>query len=126
MENSKGEAGVGQHELNVRYAKPLEMSDRHVVYKQCLKEITDQVICLAIRKDTVANFVPEQEGQSVTFMAKPFTDATGSGCHVHLSLWRDKDQNAFVGDNDISGIKCSDVFRWFLGGKKEVALVISC
>jgi glutamine synthetase len=39
VENSKGEWGLGQHELNVRYADALEMADRHVVYKQCLKVI---------------------------------------------------------------------------------------
>lgn len=103
VENSKGEAGIGQHELNVKYAEPLCMSDRHVVYKQCLKEVADAKAC------------------SVTFMAKPFTDATGSGCHVHLSLWhQDADgntANAFVGDQDFDGVKCSDEFRWFLAGR---------
>ena len=43
VENSKGEWGLGQHELNVRYADALEMADRHVVYKQCLKEIADRL-----------------------------------------------------------------------------------
>jgi glutamine synthetase len=32
-ENSKGECGIGQHELNVRYADILPMADRHLVYK---------------------------------------------------------------------------------------------
>ena len=41
VENSKGEWGLGQHELNVRYAEALEMADRHVVYKQCLKEVAE-------------------------------------------------------------------------------------
>ncbi len=31
---SKGEFGLGQHELNLKYAEILEMADRHVVYKQ--------------------------------------------------------------------------------------------
>lgn len=31
---SKGEFGLGQHELNVKYAEVLEMADRHSVYKQ--------------------------------------------------------------------------------------------
>jgi len=35
VENSKGEWGLGQHELNVRYAEILEMADRHVIFKQC-------------------------------------------------------------------------------------------
>src|SRR4051812_27494966 len=38
VENSKGEWGLGQHELNVRYTEALVMADRHAIYKQCLKE----------------------------------------------------------------------------------------
>jgi glutamine synthetase len=89
VENSKGEWGKGQHELNVRYAEVLEMADRHVVFKQCLKEIADAA------------------GMSVTFMAKPFADAAGSSCHIHFSLAKNG-KNAFTQDGD--------EFRWFLGG----------
>jgi glutamine synthetase len=96
VENSKGEAAIGQHELNVRYADALTMADRHVVMKQGMKELADA------------------QGVSVTFMAKPDAAQPGSSCHIHLSLW-DGDQNAFVGDPDSSDPH-SDVFRWFLGG----------
>src|SRR3954467_9978826 len=89
VETSKGEWGKGQHELNVRYAETLEMADRHVVFKQCLKELA------------------EAAGMSVTFMAKPFHGQAGSSCHIHFSLWRDG-KNAFA--------KGNDPFRWFLGG----------
>jgi glutamine synthetase len=97
VESSKGEWGLGQHEINVRYAEALQMADRHVVFKQCLKEVADQA------------------GLSVTFMAKFAQDRAGSSCHIHLSLWRD-DQNAFAGDSELGPVKCSDYFRWFLGG----------
>ena len=97
VETSKGEWGLGQHELNVRYAEALEMADRHVVYKQCLKEVA------------------EAQGLSVTFMAKFASDRAGSSCHIHFSLWRDG-QNAFAGDNEFGPVKCSDTFRHFLGG----------
>jgi glutamine synthetase len=97
VENSKGEWGLGQHELNVRYAPSLEMADRHVVYKQCLKEIADGL------------------GISVTFMAKYAADQAGSSCHIHLSLWKDG-KSAFPGDHTIGPVQGSDVFRWFLGG----------
>ena len=89
VENSKGEWGKGQHELNIRYAEALEMADRHVVFKQCLKELA------------------EASGLSVTFMAKPAAGAAGSSCHIHFSLWRDG-KNAFTKDGEL--------FRWFLGG----------
>jgi glutamine synthetase len=97
VENSKGEWGLGQHELNVRYAEALQMADRHTVFKQCLKEVA------------------EQQGLAVTFMAKFAADRAGSSCHIHLSLWRDG-RNAFAGPAACGPIMCSDVFRWFLGG----------
>ena len=97
VENSKGEWGLGQHEVNIRYSKVLEMADTHALYKQCLKEIA------------------EQQGVSVTFMAKPAQGQAGSGCHIHLSLWRDG-RNIFAGDRALGPISCSDEFRWFLGG----------
>ncbi|MFN4146247.1 MAG: glutamine synthetase family protein [Runella sp.] len=97
VENSKGEWGLGQHELNVRYAPMLDMADRHVVYKQCLKEVADGM------------------GWSITFMAKFATDRAGSSCHIHISLWKDE-QNIFAGNNNLGPVACSEVFRWFLGG----------
>ncbi|MGH9273596.1 MAG: glutamine synthetase family protein, partial [Acidimicrobiales bacterium] len=99
VESSKGEWGLGQHEVNVRYADVLAMADRHVVFKQCLKETADL------------------QGVSVTFMAKPHVDRAGSSCHIHLSLWRDG-VNAFAGDQDlgVGPARGSDELRWFLGG----------
>lgn len=97
VENSKGEWGLGQHELNVRYAEALPMADRHVVLKQCLKEVADRM------------------GISLTFMAKYHTDRAGSSCHIHLSLWQDG-KNAFAGDQAYGPVHGSEVFWWFLGG----------
>lgn len=93
VENSKGEAATGQHELNIRYADVMAMADRHVIMKQAMKELADQ------------------QGVAVTFMAKPHADRPGSSCHLHLSLWHDG-QNAFT-TNDGGE---SDIFRWFLAG----------
>jgi glutamine synthetase len=97
VENSKGEWGLGQHELNVRYTDVLTMADRHAVYKQCLKEVAEQL------------------GMSVTFMAKYAADQAGSSSHVHLSLWQGE-QNAFAGAEQLGPVQCSETFRWFLGG----------
>lgn len=91
VENSKGEAAIGQHELNIRYCEVTDMADRHVIMKQALKELADD------------------QGVSVTFMAKPDGDQPGSSCHIHLSLWQG-DDNSFWDDGP------SDTFRWFLGG----------
>jgi glutamine synthetase len=97
VESSKGEWGLGQHELNVRYADILTMADRHAIFKQCLKEIAEQM------------------GISVTFMAKVAANQAGSSCHIHLSLWR-KNQNLFPGKARLGPVACSNTFRWFLGG----------
>lgn len=97
VENSKGEWGLGQHEINIRYTDALTMADRHGVFKECLREVADPL------------------GYSVTFMAKYATDQAGSSCHIHLSLWKDG-KNAFAGDEQFGPVSCSSVFRWFLGG----------
>ena len=39
VENSKGEWGPGQEEINVKYAEALEMADRHAIMKNGCKEI---------------------------------------------------------------------------------------
>lgn len=92
VENSKGEFGHGQHELNVRYADVLTMADRHCIFKHAMKEIAEQC------------------GASLTFMAKPFSGQAGSSSHIHLSLWRDG-KNTFASEQG-----ATDIFRWFLGG----------
>ena len=97
VENSKGEWGLGQHELNVKYTDVRGMADNHVIFKQCLKEIADKM------------------GLSVTFMAKYEESGAGSSCHIHLSLWKDGN-NAFTGDQQIGPVMGSNEFRWFLGG----------
>jgi glutamine synthetase len=98
VEGTKGEAGVGQHELNVIYSDIATMSDRHAVYKQCIKELADQMQI------------------SVTFMPKPFSDATGSGCHIHLNLAAPDGRNLFAGDHQLGPVRCSPLFRHFLAG----------
>lgn len=97
VESSKGEWGLGQHELNVQYTDVLGMSDRHVIHKQCAKEVAESL------------------GASVTFMAKFEQSQAGSSCHVHLSLWKDGEP-AFAGDRELGPVHCSQVFEWFLGG----------
>ena len=39
VEFSKGEAGLGQQEINLRYSEALEQADRNVLYKHAAKEI---------------------------------------------------------------------------------------
>jgi glutamine synthetase len=97
IESTKGEWGLGQHEINVQHADVLEMCDRHVVLKQCLKEIAERL------------------GISVTFMAKFAAARAGSSCHMHLSLVRNGG-SAFAGEEPLGSVRGSSVFRHFLGG----------
>jgi glutamine synthetase len=69
VEFSKGEAGRGQHEINMAYADPVEMADRLAIYKNGAKEIA------------------ALNGRAITFMAKASMTESGSSLHVHSSLW---------------------------------------
>jgi glutamine synthetase len=107
VEFSKGEAGYGQHEINLRFADALEMADRQVIYKNGVKEIADQ------------------EGRAVTFMAKYDIADVGSSCHLHVSL-TDHATGDPVFDDPGGTTEGSVRFRHFLGGimaaSRELAL----
>jgi glutamine synthetase len=99
VESSKGEWGPGQQEIGLRYANALEMADRHVLYKHAAKEIA------------------WKHGVAVTFMAKWDERYAGSSCHIHMSLWDANGKKAmFDGNEQLGSVKCSQTFRWFLGG----------
>ncbi|MEQ9145152.1 MAG: glutamine synthetase family protein [Parvibaculaceae bacterium] len=98
VENSKGEWGPGQEEINVRYAEALDMADRHVILKNGIKEIA------------------HLHGKAVTFMAKWHNDLAGSSCHIHCSLWDTAARDAKFADNsDPQGM--SPLFHQFLAGQ---------
>ncbi len=102
VEFSKGEAGRGQHEVNVTYDEALETADRHLVFKNGIKEIA------------------AQEGRSATFMAKWTMEDVGSSCHVHTSLWDRESGEALMADSaHPSGL--SVVGRRFLAGQLHAA-----
>jgi len=69
VENSKGEWGPGQEEINVRYSDALDMADNHAILKNGVKEIA------------------HGQGKAVTFMSKWNYGLAGSSSHVHTSLW---------------------------------------
>ena len=96
VEFSKGEAGLGQHELNLRYDEVLKMADNHSIYKNGAKEIA----ALA--------------GRALTFMAKYKFDEVGSSCHIHSSVWDAATDRSLMADE--SGKDLSDTFRWWMGG----------
>jgi glutamine synthetase len=105
VEFSKGEAGRGQHELNLAYTRALDMADRNIVYKTAAKEIASGL------------------GRSVTFMAKYDFAETGSSCHVHSSLWH-LSEGAIRGSAFDAGAHSTEMtehFRMYLAGQLAAA-----
>jgi len=85
----------GQFEMNWDYDDALITADRHAFFKYMTRSIA------------------EKHGFRATFMPKPFMDLTGSGCHAHVSLWRDG-QNVFSDRSDEIGL--SKLGYHFIGG----------
>jgi len=85
----------GQFEMNWNYDNALVTADRHVFFKYMVKSIA------------------EAHGMRATFMPKPFINLTGSGCHVHVSLWK-KGKNAFSDPKGQLGV--STLGYNFIGG----------
>jgi glutamine synthetase len=108
VECSKGEAGAGQEEINVKYDHALISADNHAIIKNACKEIA------------------WAKGKSVTFMAKVNDQDAGSSSHVHQSLWSldgkplffDKDGNYSMSDlmqNYVAGLlKYAPEITYFL------------
>jgi len=87
----------GQFEQNFAYADALTTADRVITLRYVLQVLA------------------EQRGMTATFMPKPFTDRTGSGLHMHLSLWRDGEA-AFPDAEDARGLGLSDLAYRFVAG----------
>ncbi|MES2667981.1 MAG: glutamine synthetase family protein [Pseudomonadota bacterium] len=97
VENTKGEADAGQHEVNYRYSDALDTADNHVITKQAVKEIA------------------HAQGRSVTFMAKYHHNKAGSSAHIHQSLWTLDGKPAFADDKDAHGM--SALMKHFIAGQ---------
>jgi glutamine synthetase len=97
VENTKGEADAGQHEVNYKYSDALDTADNHVIVKQGVKEIA------------------HAQGKSVTFMAKYDHRKAGSSSHVHQSLWTADGKPAFYDHDDAHGM--SATMKHFLAGQ---------
>jgi glutamine synthetase len=85
----------GQFEMNWQYDDALVTADRHAFFKYMAKAIA------------------EKHGLRATFMPKPFSQLTGSGCHVHVSVWKGN-KNLFEDAKGELGI--SKLGYSFIGG----------
>ena len=102
VENSKGEWGPGQEEINVHYADALTMADRHVILKNGIKEMA------------------HLHEKAITFMAKWRYDLAGSSCHIHSSLWNQAGtKSLFLDENDPMGM--STLMKQYMAGQHKYA-----
>lgn len=89
----------GQYEVNFHYADALTTADRVTFFKMATGQIA------------------KKYGATSTHMAKPFTDQTGSGLHVHFHLAdRETGRNRFLDESDPKKLGLSKDAYHFLGG----------
>jgi len=96
----------GQFEQNFLFDDALVSCDRAIFFRYMVHTLA------------------EQHGMVATFMPKPFTNLTGSGCHFHMSLW-DGETNLFLDENDPRGLGLSETAYHFVGGLKKHARAYS-
>ena len=89
------ESGPGQQEISMGYTDALTAADWQIVFRETVRAI-------AHKHNLAASFLP-----------KIFSDAAGSGCHIHFSLWQDE-QNLLPDPQGICGL--SQTTREFIAG----------
>src|ERR1700677_4547854 len=89
----------GQFEQNFRYADAMTTADRVIVFRYMIHSLAAQA------------------GMLATFMPKPFSNLTGNGLHMHLSLWDAADDTELFADSeDPRGLGMSSMGYSFIGG----------
>ena len=89
----------GQYELNFEFADALITADRVTFFKMATSQIAGKY------------------GAIATHMAKPFSDRTGSGLHIHYHLAdAETGESMFEDENDKRGLGCSQLAYHFVGG----------
>ncbi len=102
------EDGNGQFEQNFQFADALTTADRVVTLRYLL------------------SMIAAERGMIATFMPKPFTDRTGSGLHLHLSLTSGGTPVFPAGPDvpDERGLGLSETAYAFIGGILEHACAL--
>jgi glutamine synthetase len=97
---SDHEDANGQFEQNFAFADALVTADRVITARYIIRMLA------------------EKRGMTATFMPKPFADRTGSGLHMHMSLWGATGPvfPASPGTEDPSGFNLSPTARSYVAG----------
>ncbi len=89
----------GQFEQNFAYSDALTSADRLIFFRY------------------MVHTVAHQAGLAATFMPKPFSNLTGSGLHLHSSLWDAKSGAELFADADDSrALGLSEMAYHYIGG----------
>jgi glutamine synthetase len=89
----------GQYEINFVYDDALVTADRYTFFKMMSSQYA------------------QKYGAIATHMAKPFTDRTGNGGHIHFHLAdATTGKNMFVDESDKRGLGSSELAYHFIGG----------
>jgi glutamine synthetase len=91
------EWGPTQYELNFDPVPGWGVGDQAFTYKTYAKE-------MAAQDDLI-----------MTFMTKPFSQLSGSSCHLHVSMFDDDGGNVFADESSANGV--SDRFMGSIGGQ---------
>ena len=89
----------GQFELNFEYDDALRTADKAIFFRY------------------MVHAMAQERGLLTTFMPKPFSNLTGNGGHLHISLWDPTGKiNLFEDNQDPRGLGLSTLAYEFLGG----------
>ena len=106
---SDHEDANGQYEINFVYTDALTTADRYTFFKMMTSQYA------------------QKYGAIATHMAKPFTDRTGSGGHIHFHLAdAATGENLFLDEEDPQGLGLSQLAYHFIGGIFDHASALCC
>ena len=106
---SDHEDANGQYEINFVYSDALTTADRYTFFKMMTSQYA------------------QKHGAIATHMAKPFTDRTGSGGHIHFHLAdAATGENLFLDEEDPQGLGLSQLAYHFIGGILAHAPALCC
>ncbi len=106
---SDHEDANGQYEINFHYSDALTTADRYTFFKMMTSQYA------------------QRHGAIATHMAKPFTDRTGSGGHIHYHLAdSETGENLFLDEDDRRGLGLSEMAYHFIGGIFAHAPALCC
>lgn len=89
----------GQFEINFEYDDALSTADKAIFFRY------------------MVHAMAQERGLLTTFMPKPFSNLTGNGAHLHISLWdKPGKRNLFEDPKDPRGLGLSKTAYHFLGG----------